>query len=412
MRKSPWLLLLTTITIFLLSALLLMSLPLWRGNQEPTTLGATFASMDRESPRTELSPCEREPSLRLQPGVDLQRAVDEAPPGAIVALAAGTYTVPDRGLRITKSLALCGEDRLPTTTVIQASETLSADNLLHVFCVDRGPIPCEGPIRVWLEGLTLDGSPQPFRGQATNLGVEGQVQLTFHRGWVVESIGSGIRVAGGAEIVLEDISVANNNDTGILLRGGRAVLQRVRVLRSWGRFGPSYGIVVDEDSAAVIQDSWIMDNGTGVLARSVTDDPSAQGAQVRIERSWIIGNLAGLYLLKGSNVSVRRTFIQDNQEGILFEEGQLSLEDSEIAYNYNRGVFLGAAVLAIFNDNLIHDNDFGIAINIQTCSWAGVPLGPEEFTGRLEGMGNKIYNNWKMDLCPEEFPWPEGFEKP
>lgn len=118
----------------------------------------------------------------------------------------------------------------------------------------------------------------------------------------------------------------------------------------------------------------------------------------------------GLYLLEGSNVSVQRTSIQDNQEGILFEEGQLSLEDSEIAYNYNRGAFLGPAVLAILNDNLIHDNDFGIAINIQACHWAEVPLGPEKFSGQLEGRGNRIYDNRIMDLCPEEFPWPEGFK--
>jgi len=409
MKNAPEILL----GILLFGGILLSTTPpsMWRGQEFPLPalrLQSTFTELSRFT-GAEPSPCEREPTLRLRPGEGLQKAVDEAPSGAVIQLAAGTYTVPDHGLRISKSLVLCGEDRLLTTTILQASEPLSADNMVHVFCAERGPTPCEGPIHVWLEGLTLDRTPQPFRGQATNLAVEGQVRLTFKRGWVVESLFHGIRVLRGAELFLEDVSVANNNDVGILLRDGKAHLQRVRILRSWGRFGPSGGIAVNGESTAVIQDSWIIENGTGILTRSLAENAESRGAQVQIERSWIVGNLAGLYILEGSNVSVRETSIQNNQEGILLEEGQLTLEDSEVAYNYNRGVFLGPAVLATLDNNLIHDNDFGIAINVQACNWAGVPLGSQEFTGRLEGSGNRIFDNRVMDLCPEEFPWPEGF---
>jgi len=74
------------------------------------------------------------------------------------------------------------------------------------------------------------------------------------------------------------------------------------------------------------------------------------------------------------------------------------------------GIFLAGDTDAELRENIISNNDNGIALFLPPCS----PISPYDvtaFRGKIQGRDNVITDNKKGDLCPPDYPWPPGFRK-
>lgn len=67
-----------------------------------------------------------------------------------------------------------------------------------------------------------------------------------------------------------------------------------------------------------------------------------------------------------------------------------------------RALSLGSAL----GNRFVENEGCGIEIaHVEEGAWTS-------FSGEIRGRGNEIFDNAQGDLCPEEYPWPEGFTTP
>lgn len=89
-----------------------------------------------------------------------------------------------------------------------------------------------------------------------------------------------------------------------------------------------------------------------------------------------------------------------------FGEGRAVLADNVIR-GADVGAVVGGKAAVEFSGNRFLDNrDYGIMLLIPPCAKR-----EDEglFEGEIQGSGNEFEGNGQ-DLCPEDFPWPEGFQ--
>lgn len=175
----------------------------------------------------------------VQPGESIQRAIDLAPPGAAITLAAGAW---EENLVIGKPLTLRGAGA--AASVIHAREPGQP--------VIR--ITANGPIEVQIQGLTAG---------------EGRFAEPYEN--------HGVLVEGKARLTLVDCAVVGNEWHGVLIRDeAQAVLIRCWVTENW-----IHGVAVD-GGQAFVTGCTVEANGAygiGILFGPVT-----------IERSTVRGN--------------------------------------------------------------------------------------------------------------------------
>jgi len=99
---------------------------------------------------------------------------------------------------------------------------------------------------------------------------------------------------------------------------------------------------------------------------------------------------------RGAQVSLANNTITGNRDGVLLgralAEGAPQVE--------------GPGPLKLWGNNIFDNSGWGVALYTMACGFAGAP---QAFTGTIQGSANKLHNNGRGDLCPEDYPWPEGF---
>ncbi len=142
------------------------------------------------------------------------------------------------------------------------------------------------------------------------------------------------------------------------------------------------------------------DHGSGILLL---------GDNLMIVSKNRITNKAEGILIGGKvKVEARGNVLRENSIGLLVGGfGRSLLEENEITLNIH-GVRLSDSVQVELTHNRIVENlRWGVALSQRPCfERAG------RFSGKVLGSGNEIRDNARGDLCPEDYPWPEGFRRP
>jgi nitrous oxidase accessory protein NosD len=142
------------------------------------------------------------------------------------------------------------------------------------------------------------------------------------------------------------------------------------------------------------------DHGSGILL--IGDNP-----MIVIENR-ITNKALGILIGGKVNVEARGNVLQENSIGLLVGGfGRSLIEENEITSNIH-GVRLSDAVQVELNSNRIAENlRWGIALWQRPCFEVD-----DQFDGSVLGSKNEIHDNIRGDLCPEDYPWPEGFKQP
>jgi parallel beta-helix repeat protein len=289
----------------------------------------------------------------------IQQAIDAAPEGATIKIGPGIYY--EKPLTIEKSLTLVGAGRTQPVigkfkTVIQAVDPGAALTI-------RYPEGRQSPMLVALKYLSISALLNEGKDK-TNIGIEVVSVQDIEK--------------EDFQLSLEDCAVGGYY--GIEIHGPAKVsIQRSRI---WVE---SQAIMGGEIELALLNSNI---RGSGQTPRIAIAD-----AEALFQGNYISGPYGGS---EGWGIMVYR-------------KARVTLLNNTIEFNAI-GVYLAMSVTAEFRENrIINNSKYGIALLLPQCALH--PPDPELlFRGQILGVDNEIHNNGQ-DLCPPDYPWPEGFVK-
>jgi len=294
----------------------------------------------------------------------IEQAIEEAPPGAALRISPGLYY--EKPILIEKSLTL---------------KRLGERGIVEIRFVDPQPgltirlADDQRPMNVILRGLTL------------------------------------ITQALSRAADERDPPVA------VLIGGDSASIESLKVVIEASEIYGYAGIVV---------------HGAHLILKQSTVDVDAWSINAGFSKLELLDNsLAGASLHWGFNIgltNIEEAVLQNNEiwvfrsseamEGFrwaVFVGGISELGEARAALlgNVIRGADVGAMVggkaAVEFSENRFVDNrDYGIMLLLPPCAKRE---GEGLFEGEIGGAGNEFEGNGQ-DLCPEDYPWPEGFKQP
>lgn len=288
-------------------------------------------------------------TITVKPGESIQEAIDAAPEGAVICLAAGDW---EEHLLIEKSLTLHGAEE--GTTIRMSKEGVPIVYL-------RTPGEDEGEVVVVLVALTLTGG----RGwSGTGVEIAGFAQVTIEGATITENH-CGVRMWGSSRAVVTDSTIGENESTGIWVRDSA----QVTVLGSTIEGNKHTGIYMEFSPQATIVGSAIEGNGgTGVWMLGF--------ARATIVDSIIRGNASSGIILSFSSQAV--------------------IQGSTIAANVFDGLRMRGSAEAMVEETTLEGNiGCGICLFEQPCYFAH-----EVFSGYVIGKGNAGGGNSRGDYCP------------
>jgi hypothetical protein len=372
-------------------------------------------------------------------------AIAAANPDDLITVKAGTY---EETLVVGKSLLLVGEGQVRIQGVEPGQPTLT--------------LQPQEDARVLLENLTILGGPP-----AGSLGDD-------PRGICLGLLGpcpTGLQIEGDRSLVLTmvDTRIAESesslagmscSSSGIERRGAiQGFILRSQFVKSdlsWGCGGVLHleevvfseaGIGIRSETSATIKRSYFIRSPRGLEAEG-------DRIELTIEDSWFLySEERGALLQFGvdSKAWIRSTRFIGNDIGVSWgplappgidiETGgsSLVLEDSSLIGNRQYGLYVETPEPLVARNNLIQDNGFGV---VAFQADEGIEFDENQITGNekwgialfraecgieasdfaletaakqrvvIRGENNEMRDNGEGDLCPNSYPWPEGFKKP
>ncbi|QAA76414.1 MAG: hypothetical protein BIP78_0648 [Candidatus Bipolaricaulis sibiricus] len=244
-----------------------------------TALFPLLLSCARQAP-PQTVPC----TITVRPGASIQAALDEAPPGAIVCLPAGTWT---ESLRVAKPLTLRGAG--PTRTILRGSElghpvvsigphvegtvVLVGITFTNATGACSEPAGCAHGLLVLGEAV-VEVEQCAFSGNtACGVAVRDEARVELRNSSITANTGYGLYLQGRAQATLTAVTLSGNRSTGIWLADqARLTLAGSTVTRCEG-----HGLWIRDQSRLFATDStvsacaghglWVRDQAMAELTR-------------------------------------------------------------------------------------------------------------------------------------------------
>jgi parallel beta-helix repeat protein len=268
-------------------------------------------------------------TITVRPGQSIQAAIDSAPSGAVICLAAGEFR---EHIEIGKALTLRGEGSDKTTIAWVPGKA----ELVRVSYAS-------GPVA--LDGVALDADAwqvsfdQPIAVNGIEIGARAEVMVSSCE---IKAKGTGIRIGASAPVTVAHC----------LIRGG------------------SYGINVEADEVVTIADCAISDGSWGIGISSCSS------SVVSIEDCNISKNGTGVGLIgmpatmpstivpmcTDSHFSITRSRLAENGIGISSFDGFADVRSSHLAAN-GTGIALSGKAVAYIGECDLLGNACGISLS-------------------------------------------------
>jgi nitrous oxidase accessory protein NosD len=325
--------------------------------------------------------------LPIEKNDSIQRAIDAAPEGAVLALASGRY---EENITIDKDLTLRG----PTDG---EARIVGAESGCVVRILGDG-------VDVRLQDLTVSGG-LGFKGHGIQ--IEGAPIVEVFDVTLTDNDWCGIWATDRSAITLRNCELSRNGTFGIYQQD----FANVRVESSAIRDNQIHGVFALHISELTVVDSQIRENWSGIWAWDGTRVYVENTVVGESTTSGIIASNAALIVLADSTVS------DNGQYGLWFTESSRGV----LSHSYVIGN--GADGLFAQGDAILEINDCAFAANAGAGLRAGVPSctgafdAKTYFAGTVEGAGNAAPGPEQRDgnrdaaLCPLHpgSLWPSGF---
>lgn len=299
--------------------------------------------------------------IRVKPGQSIQAAIDQAPVGAVVLLAPGTW---QENLRLTKSLTLRGEK--PETTAIMG--VLPGEPVVWVG----------GEAAVSLESLTIQEGQGGFVGLGlppAGVFVAEKARVNLARAKIKQNAGAGLVVRDEATLELRSVTISANTRYGVEVLGqGQAILNQAQITQN--KMG---GIWAEGNGVIRIENATITDNlGPGIWTRGssvvyVFDaeicrnrGPGVQGqgtSCLELREVLVLDNTeSGVHLTEAATFSAFDSTFQNNWQGLEIRGGTARIESCFLVANLWDGVQArGEAAVILVRSEIRQGKGSGVA---------------------------------------------------
>lgn len=320
---------------------------------------------------------------QANPYSSIQDAIDAAPIGATVHVAAGTYT---EQITINKSLDLIGADG-EAMTIIKApavrEKSETQGTTIHDYVL--AAFANEGTIDVRVEGFTIDADAQEFTAGTDRIdGVffrdvkdmggsdAGLFSSTIHNFSATEYKAWGVAVYGDSLLTIDGDDISDYTRDGILVIGGNITISNNTIT---GSATPLNGI-----------------NIQNVITGSVTGNTVTNNTR---SAPWAAG---GIVLWTSTGVTISNNNVNGNFYGIDLEDGSdgVTISGNTLTENIKRNITLNASDNCTVSGNTITGTidgteDVGIAlVNTSTGNTIGgdTAESANNITLPMDGAGN------------------------
>jgi len=387
----------------------------------PVTIGGTQGGSQSEAPVKILVVCPEGPPVC--PFSKVEEAIQAARPDDLIFLRPGTY---QETLIIEKSVRLVatevGQVRIQGIQLDQPTITLKTQGNLHVTL---------GGVII-IHGISVSNESTGSLNFALVDSQVTQSEVGFDCPWTLHSQGSA------------RLSVLNSrfseNTVGMNLDG--CDFRGVSVSLSQATFTGNVSAVFITQTGrgpfiVDVEESRFVANGGGLTAHLSVND-----SKLSVRNSWFVSNLGGFYSYNGT-IEIRASHFISNRIGLQLGhlvaqlEGVILLEDSVIADNVERGLYVASSgqievrnsqiqgngtgimvfradgdPLWLENNRILRNREWGVAIFRSPC----VENPPSDLRFiwpiYIQGKNNEIQENGKGNLCPPDYNWPPNFRKP
>lgn len=192
--------------------------------------------------------------------------------------------------------------------------------------------------------------------------------------------------------------------TGIQFTGPDLVIKNLEI--ETGKYGVFYigrmadlSIIDCHISDLITVEATVVSQAYGVMS-------TGEGL-VTVEGSTFENLKNGIYITSKSIGKFSNNYFSGNTNGIYYTGSATATIVNNTFENNNDGIFVKGSGYVEFIDNKFSVNDeFGLKLSLPECGACGTCKGAR-FTGTLDGRGNIFLSI--EDICPLEYPWPEGF---
>jgi len=358
----------------------------------------------------------------------IEAAIGIVTGGGVIEVLPGVYR---ENIEIGKGLTLQGTVGVtiiakdPEQSVIYVNpgvENVTITNLMITGSNKAGIEIGEGAKGIAIEGNWISGGEPGIDGL---MGLT--VQIKPHAQVIVEgntSVGTYILIDAAKVDIIDNVFLS---PLAIGVRGGE-----VKVLRNM-IYG---GILIEGDSLTPVSAN-IEDNIIESILRGLEIRTGEWGV-VRLRRNILAGNTLGgviwvrsleaqgNYIINSDNSNAR----QEGQGLIVLATEKIDLVGNVVMGNDASGLILGlsqSGEMRVENNIILNNGRYGLALLNPDCIHTYVTellesIIPKEewdeiedkfyqgqLQGEVKGSDNLIAGNEEGDLCPEAYPWPEGF---
>lgn len=324
---------------------------------------------------TALAQVQPECTAVIGPDESLQDAIDQAEPGAVLCLEAGTW---EENISIGKDLTIRGVR--PNQTILRPKAPFEPVILIN----------SDEVIEVAIEELMVTGADIgiELRGRAeamlTNLQISGNFVSAFGK------LSAGVMAGGSVQLTISRSWIFGNGYIGLVIKEGA----QLNLIKSMVDL-QGLGLEVRDEAQVHIVDSEISDNGDGLLL--------VGSSQVEITDSQISRNgFRGISARGSARLEVRNSEVSRNGVGPSPYPSDCPIKDRICS-----GIELGEEVQLRLIDSVIRYNaDWGLAAVLRRCGF-----GLDSFRGQVIFEGENIIegNNRTGDQDdmgnPGEHPW-------
>lgn len=302
-------------------------------------------------------------SLNFGPGAALQPVLNNAPEGAVICLARGSYFGP---LLISKSVTLRGapaDAQGKLGTLFQAFQASQPNQPSRPILIVSGP----NEMTVNLENLSIADSKDSVglaiahgktivnlrnseivRQGNNGIVIDGAVKLNIINSRIADNLVYGILMLGSAEVTLTDSIVSGHKQGGVIaFEAAHLILNNSQLTKN-----APYGAAITDSASATVRQSVISENAE--FGFSVNELGSAL-----IEDSRVIDNRRiGLIATGNAELRVHRTLVSNQGEfGIIANDTTgLFIAGSVISRNRQIGILVQHSAQLQMSDTQVMDN--------------------------------------------------------
>jgi parallel beta-helix repeat protein len=293
-------------------------------------------------------------TINVTPSESIQKAINEAPEGAIVCLAEGEWR---ENITITKPLTMRGADG--AKSVIRGK--IEEQPVMHI----NSPLGARS-IHVTIAQITVTGA----RGSKANgIVIDGSAQALITNSIVKRNGGTGIYVANSAKATIEGCQVEENTWAGIWIWHSA----QARISDCIVEENRHDGIYIWCSAQASIVDCFVNANdGDGIY---ILDHAQATITNTTVKDSeW-----DGIDIWGSARATIQGCTIEGHDDGIwVWSNGQATIMDSTITGN-RRGITMRNSAQVMIQNNEVSGNEY-----------YGVVVNESPFTGMITGSHNTI----------------------